>query len=184
MESSQFECFGEHVQPIPNVWGLNAQFDTDKVLQISYKDYSDIASQALQDISEVGGLGDMLIPGSDQDAPACPGVTLRLCLAKSATCKGIHFAEANSSFSFNCTKPSCLADCDECGLACKCCYMLVLLKDMQGEAGALTTTFMSLDNTIKELQRNLSNELDLTRKGSFHSLLEQAQHTSNFFEYE
>ena len=148
------------------------------MLSISYTDYEEIAGPTTREISQIRGLKDMIPPISNRDgydSPVCPGFTVIKCMEKAQTCHRLTYSRASSSFTFNCTKTACDGDCDECEQACKCCTMLVRFKSLQSGSAELMTTFKSLDDTVRQLQRNLSIELDLTRSNSFHSLLSKAQ---------
>ena len=157
-----------------------AQFDTGKVLGVSYKDFEDIAGSTTRDVSKIRGLDDMMPHSSNSDgddSPVCPGFTVSKCMERAQTCNRMTYSRAPPSFTFNCTKNSCQSACDECEQACKCCSMLVQLKSLQSRSAELMTTFKFLDDMVRQLQRNLSIELDLTRSNSFHSLLSRAQST-------
>ena len=157
-----------------------AQFDTGKVLSVSYKDFEEIAESTTRDVTQIYGLDDMMprsSNGDGDDSSVCPGFTVSKCMERVQTCNRMTYSRASPSFTFNCTKNSCQSVCDECEQACKCCSMLVQLKSLQSRSSELMTTFKSLDDTVRQLQHNLSIELDLTRSNSFHSLLSRAQST-------
>ena len=154
---------------------LDEQFDTKLVLALSYQDYADVARPTSEEISDIRGLKDMLIP-KDSSSPPCPDFSTGVCLQKASECSQFQYADASSSFIFNCTQKACLeGSCNDCERSCKCCNMMSQLQNIQSKAAALVTAITRLETSVKELQSDLTFEMNLQESDSFHSLLTETE---------